>query len=228
MCVTNNTAKYYRNTVYKSHNLQSMNFCQSTNAMSVWPTQVVVVHHGVGASQARPLLGEMISKLQQTGVFLQHAGDLHLHLVAQRLALEFWRGRERWRRRHTKSCTAMISEGLKEGGLVDAMYGNERINKSSKQNDCHRLPPNCARNGWGGDLHGNRGFEEAGVPFSGVVQQVPQMSELWVTVVQLCSTTHGNAIREHLKWQRWSVYTTWHTHTLTRCLPAVRPIMLHT
>lgn len=52
------------------------------------PTQVVVVHHGVGAAQAGALLGEMVAELQQRGVFLQNAGDLHLHLVAQRLALE--------------------------------------------------------------------------------------------------------------------------------------------
>ncbi len=48
----------------------------------VKPTQVVVVHHGIGASEARALLGEMISKLEQRGVFLQHIGYLHLHLVA--------------------------------------------------------------------------------------------------------------------------------------------------
>lgn len=36
----------------------------------------------------------MVAKLQQRGVFLQHAGDLHLNLVAQRLALEVW-----WRER---------------------------------------------------------------------------------------------------------------------------------
>lgn len=45
-------------------------------------TQVVIVHHCIGASEAWALLGEMIPKLQQRGVFLQHAGYLHLYLVA--------------------------------------------------------------------------------------------------------------------------------------------------
>lgn len=46
------------------------------------PTQVIVVHHGIGAPEAWTLLGEMIPKLQQCGVFLQHVGYFHLHFVA--------------------------------------------------------------------------------------------------------------------------------------------------
>lgn len=50
-------------------------------------TKVVVVHHGVGRSQPRSLLGEVVAEFEERSVFFQHAHNLHFHFVAQRLAL---------------------------------------------------------------------------------------------------------------------------------------------
>lgn len=74
--------------IFPQQQLMETNVHFQVSNVSCRPTQVVVVHHGVGAAQARALLGEVIAELQQRGVFLQNAGYLHLHLVAQRLALE--------------------------------------------------------------------------------------------------------------------------------------------
>lgn len=55
---------------------------RSYECIGEFPTKVIVVHHGVGASETWALLGEMVAELQQRGVFLQHACYLHLHLIA--------------------------------------------------------------------------------------------------------------------------------------------------
>lgn len=51
------------------------------------PHEVVVVHHCVGCPQPGPLLGEVVAELEKRCIFFQHAYDLHLHFVAQGLAL---------------------------------------------------------------------------------------------------------------------------------------------
>lgn len=54
----------------------------------------------------------MISKLQQRGVLLQHAGYLHLNLVSQRLAL----GQEE---RPGEESGQKICRGSRDGGATD-------------------------------------------------------------------------------------------------------------
>lgn len=51
------------------------------------PHKIVVVHHSVGCPQPGPLLCKVVSEFEKRGVFFQHVYDLHLHFVAQGLAL---------------------------------------------------------------------------------------------------------------------------------------------
>lgn len=50
-------------------------------------TKIVVVHHSVGCPKPGPLLCKVVSKFEKCGVFFQHVYNLHLHFVAQGLAL---------------------------------------------------------------------------------------------------------------------------------------------
>lgn len=55
-------------------------------------THIVVSGDGHGGSGSRALLGEVVAELEDAGVVLQHAGDLHLYRVSQLLPLQ--RGKE--------------------------------------------------------------------------------------------------------------------------------------
>ncbi len=47
----------------------------------VFLTQIIVAHHGIRSTQAWALLGEVVSKLQQSSVLLQNVSHLHLNLI---------------------------------------------------------------------------------------------------------------------------------------------------
>lgn len=55
--------------------------------MTVFLTHVIVSCDGHGGSGPRALLAEVVAELEDTGVVLQHGGDLHLYGVTQLLPL---------------------------------------------------------------------------------------------------------------------------------------------